>query len=133
MMYKVEQGKLKLKIWSGDWVEVKQPAVLFDLSREHRTALMLKHGELASVAEYKERLEKMLILAEVSDQSEYVLISVSDDCLNTEMQCILMNYFVEYTSGSLTYALATASSESRADPFQEILTFDEKLKSYGSY
>lgn len=131
-MYKVEQGKLKLKTWSGDWVEVKQPAVLFDLSREHKAALMLRHGELASVVKYKERVEERLALAEVADQSEYVVIPVLDDCLNAEKQCVLMNYFVEYTSGALTYALAAASSESRVDAFQEILAFDEKLKSYES-
>lgn len=132
-MYEVEQGKLKLEGSGIRWGTVEQPAVLFDLSRAEETAILLRHGALASVEAYKKQVEKSFKLAGVTDQSELVLIPVFNSQLDVNMQCILMNYFVEYTSSALTYALAAASSESREDAFRDILEFDEKLKSCGSY
>lgn len=131
-MYKVEDGKLKQRIWRGQLIEVSQPAVLFDISREDESAVMLKQGEQSTVEEYKNGIEKVLAASGMTALSEYVLVTIADVVTDVEQQCVLMNYLVEYSNRGLYYALAAASSGKRIDIFQDILAFDSKLKSYTS-
>lgn len=60
----------------------------------------------------------------------YILIEVADLLDDIEYQCLVMNYFVDYTNNALTQKLVTASRENRREVFQDILDFENRLKGY---
>ena len=60
----------------------------------------------------------------------YILIEVADLLDDIEYQCLVVNYFVDYTNNALTQKLVTASRENRREVFQDILDFENRLKGY---
>lgn len=123
-MYKEDKGQLKVKVFDN-WVEVIEPAVLFDLERDNKTAILNKHGFYDTIKTYQNLIEKAYTAHSID--AEFTLIRLADLTENIEKQATLMNYLIAYSNTQLAYNLAAVPYSKRREVAQDILGFQERV------